>query len=87
MMGNYYSNGTMMTGGYWLWLFVCVGFVFLLLIVVGLIFVFRGMAGHKPHTPQHQQPMESPLDILNRSYAAGEIDKQEYEQRKKDLSG
>jgi putative membrane protein len=83
-MGNYYGTGTMMTGGFWVWLFVCVGFLFMLLVIVGLVFIFLGLIRHKPRGPRH--PIDSPLDILNRRYAAGEIDKEEFEQRKKDLS-
>ena len=84
-MGNYYGNGAMMTGGYWIWLLVCVGFVFLLLMIVGVMFVFFGLLRRKPHAPH--KPAESPMDVLNRRYAAGELDKKDYDSRKKDLEG
>lgn len=84
MMGNYYGNGSMMTGGFWAWLVLCVGFVFLILIIVGIVFTFLGMLRRKPHMP-HMPFNETPMEILNRRYAAGEIDKKEYDTRKKDL--
>ncbi len=31
------------------------------------------------------RPQESPMDILKRRYASGEIDKEEFEERKKEL--
>jgi putative membrane protein len=34
-----------------------------------------------------QSPTEAPLDILKRRYAAGEIDKAEFDQKKSDLTG
>lgn len=87
MMGSNYGLGTttMMGGsGAWGWLLICIGIVFLFLIVVGLLFMFIAMMRR---SPKERPPVaESPLDILNRRYASGEIDKTEYEQRKKDLS-
>ncbi|NOZ28932.1 MAG: SHOCT domain-containing protein [Chloroflexi bacterium] len=38
----------------------------------------------QPRTPA-QQPPESPLEILKRRYASGEISKAEYEQMRQDL--
>jgi putative membrane protein len=87
MMGNYYGNGTgtMMNNGAWPWLLMCIGFVFLILIIVGVIFVFFGMIRRRPHSMH--KPGESHMDILKRRYAAGEIDKNEFDTRKKDLEG
>ncbi len=57
-----------------LWLF------FWLLFVVGLIFLIRYL------WPPAQRPREdSALDILNRRYARGEIDQEEFKRRKEDL--
>jgi putative membrane protein len=85
MMGNNlgYGYGSMMGGGVWLWLLICAGIVFLFLIVAGLLFMFIAMVKRPPmgHSPSN----ETPVDVLNRRYANGEIDKKEYDQRKKDL--
>lgn len=94
MMGNYYGYGTgsMMNSSAWPWLLICIGFVFFILIIVGIMFVFFGMLRRKEHPGMKHPGMmgmsaESPLDILQKRYAAGEIDKKEYDARKKDLEG
>jgi putative membrane protein len=47
-----------------------------------------GMHWQHPGTPQGTgREVESPLDILKRRYAQGEITKDEYEQMKRDLQG
>ena len=69
----------------------------LLALIFGLIIdpIFAGIGGvigvaifnKKPAVTQGREPRaDSPLDILKRRYAGGEIDKDEYEARKKDLS-
>lgn len=54
------------------------------LIVIGLlIYFFVQTQKTKGQTPTQN---ESPLDILKRRYAKGEITKEEYEQMKKDIN-
>lgn len=48
-----------------------------------LIFIFWMIA--KSNTGKQQGPEESALDVLKKRYARGEIDKEEYEEKKKDL--
>jgi putative membrane protein len=62
-------------GGMFMWI--------IFLIVIGLLIYFIVQAQKtKGNTPtQH----ESPMDILKRRYAKGEIAKDEYERMKKDL--
>jgi putative membrane protein len=57
-------------------------FVFWGLIIVGLVLGIRWLItqGREPRT-------DSPLDILKRRYARGEIDREEYEAKKRDLLG
>ena len=64
-------------GGMFMWI--------IFLIVIGLLIYFIVQAQKtKGQTPtQH----ESPLDVLKRRYAKGEIAKEEYERMKKDLEG
>ena len=56
------------------------GMFFWLLIIAGIIFLIRWLAGNKQTDSQ-----EKPLDILKRRYASGEIDQETYERIKKDL--
>ncbi len=51
------------------------------LVVVGLIFLIRWLVGMSKTV----KPEESALDILKKRYARGEINKEEFEQKKKDL--
>lgn len=64
-------------GGMFMWI--------ILLIVIGLIIYYAVQVRKtKGQTPTQN---ESPMDILKRRYAKGEIAKEEYERMKKDLEG
>ncbi len=55
-----------------------------LIIIIAVVWVVvRGL--NKNNVPANQTPGKSALDILKERYAKGEIDKTEYEERKKDL--
>ena len=84
MMNNW---GGMGGGG---WLVVLLVIVVAVAVIVGIVFLVRGMGGGAVGTgtpPQQQMgATESPQDVLKRRYAAGEIDREEYEQKLRDLS-
>jgi len=62
-------------GGMFMWI--------IFLIVIGLLIYFIVQAQNtKGKTPTQN---ESPMDILKRRYAKGEITREEYERMKKDL--
>ena len=73
MDGNGYG---MMSGGYWIiWL------IFWILIIIGLVLLIKYLwegSGAK-------RGEESALEILKKKYARGEISKEEFEEKKKDL--
>ena len=77
--GAGYDYGMM--GGYGGWWFMPIlGIIFLGLIIWAVVALVRGQSGS-------QSPgADSALEILKRRYARGDIDKEEYEQKKKDLS-
>lgn len=65
-------------GGYW-WIFPLVMILFCFLFM-------RGCMGRRWMCGWGSGLGESALDILNKRYARGELDKQEYEERKRELT-
>ena len=86
-MGGMMGPGMMWRGGGWtwgvgMWLGGLAMLVFWGALIVGAILVVRlvgGIPGHEVRTSA------SPLDILKRRYASGEITREQYEQMRKDL--
>jgi len=72
-------------GGWGVWMMFLIMIVFVVAIVVAVVFLVRGMTtqGQTPHSSSPEGP--SPKDILKRRYAAGEIDREEFQQRLRDL--
>jgi len=64
------------SGGGFMW-------VFWILIIAAVVMVIKASSNTKNNEKSHP---ESPLDILKRRYASGEIDKEEFHKRKRDLS-
>jgi len=60
------------------WIFMI---IFWGLLIVGLIFLIRYLTG----STKASKSEESALDILKKRYARGEINKEEFEQKKRDL--
>lgn len=58
--------------------------VFWILVVVGIIFLVRGF-GSRSGASGRGESTESALDILKRRYAKGEMNKSEFEEKKKDI--
>lgn len=89
-MGNYYNNMMGYGGGGWLgfgWIFML---IFWGLIIWGIIALIRyysgggyGCCGRKHENGEHKE--NSALEILKERYAKGEIQKEEFEAKKKDL--
>lgn len=73
--------------GYGFPLFGGFGWVFMILfwglVIWGIVSLVRGDFGNDNH--RNRSTEKSPLDILKERYAKGEINKEEFEEKKKDL--
>lgn len=81
MWNGYYADGYGMGYG-----FGPFGFIFGLFWILLLIFLFVSVLRFLRHGGNRRHFWDrSALDILNDRYAKGEINKQEYEEKKKDI--
>jgi putative membrane protein len=71
-------------GGSWGIGMMLVSFLFLALIVVGVLFVVRSFSDGGRTAPRTQGTRA--LDILDERFARGEIDQKEYEERRRILT-
>lgn len=57
--------------------------IYWVLIIIGLVFFIRWIVQqNKPHEPR---PSENSLEFLKKRYAHGEINREEFKRRKKDI--
>jgi putative membrane protein len=77
-MYGYYGNwGGSILGGLMM-------FIFWAAIILFIVWVVRGGRSHFYHDSMNKMD-KTPLDILKERYAKGEINKEEFETKKKDL--
>lgn len=85
MWGGAGGYGHMWDGG---WLGMGVGMIgmllFWVLIILGIVVLVKWLAGAQ--SAAAPPPARSALDIVKERYARGEIEKEEFEQKKRDLS-
>lgn len=72
------DGGSMWFGGGFMW-------IFWIVLIVVIVWVIKVAADSG--TKNNNRSDESPLGILKKRYARGEIDEQEYERRRKELEG
>jgi len=72
------EGGSMWFGGGFMWFFWIILFVVLVWVIKSAT---DSSSGNKSASE------DSPLDILKKRYARGEIEEQEYERRRKELEG
>lgn len=75
---GYYSNGFSWGAMSFGWIFMILVWV---LIIVGIVALVKALVGNSNSTSQPNRA----LDVLKERYAKGEIDKKEFEEKKKDL--
>ena len=81
-------------GGMWggNWVVLLFSLAFLAAVIVGIVLVVRALTASEAGDDRtggdrHVPARETPEDLVRRRYAAGEIDRGEYEQKLRDLSG
>ena len=81
--GGWGMMGPGMMGGFgWMWLIPVFWIVFLGLIIWAIVALVRSSSESRG---SDSSKADSALELLKKRYARGEIDKQEYEEKKKDL--
>jgi putative membrane protein len=63
------------------------GLLTLVIVIAVVVLLVRWLGGpmHHPAPPHHAPPGRTPLDILKERFARGEIDKEEFEERRRVL--
>lgn len=87
--GGYYGRHMMWDGGWYGMFFgplFMIVFIAAVIVVVVLIVRWLGGSGQGAAPPRHSSPGREPLDILKERFARGEIDKEEYEERRRLLA-
>ncbi len=84
--GGWGMMGPGMMGGFGWWWFMPIFFVlFWGLVIWGIVALVRGLSGSRG-SDSAPPTADSALEVLKRRYALGEINKEEYEEKKKDLT-
>ena len=73
------GSGWGMMGGMWVF-----SILFWILVIVGAVLIVKWIMGRNK---DELSSNESPLDILKKRYARGEIDRETFEHMKKDVEG
>jgi putative membrane protein len=76
-MGGFMGGAGWGTGGGLLML------LFVVAVIAVVVFLFKGYAGWSPGSGSPRE--KSPLDVLKQRYARGEIGRDEFELKKRDL--
>jgi putative membrane protein len=61
------------------------GFMWIILVIIIVAAILAGKGYLNPSKKEGEPPRETALDVLKKRYARGEISKQEFEERKRDL--
>ena len=82
--GGWGMMGPGMMGGFsWWWFIPIFMILFWGLVIWGIVALVRGSSGSRG---SDSSTADSALEVLKRRYARGEINKEEYEEKKKDLA-
>lgn len=73
-----WNDGYFFHGGGFMWLFW-------VLLIIAIVFIFQNITKGRS-SRSSSSASDSPLEILKKRYARGEIDEEEYERRKNELT-
>ena len=79
-----YGGWGMMSGFGWWWFMPIFMIIFWGLVIWGIVALVRGLSAPRGSDSASSRP-DSALEVLKKRYARGEINKEEYEEKKKDL--
>lgn len=65
---------------------LAMGFMWIILVVIIVVFIFIARGYVNPAKRGVEPPVESALEVLERRYAQGEISREEFEEKKRDLT-
>ena len=80
--GPYYDGAHMWGGGAWMFVGPLMMIVFIAAIVVLVVLLIRWLGGSSHGAAPQSPPGRTPLDILKERFARGEIDKEEFDERR-----
>ena len=84
--GGWGMMGPGMMGGFgWGWFMPIFMILFVVLIIWAVVALVRGPARPGDTDPSYSRRVDSAMEVLKRRYARGEIRKEEYEEKKRDL--
>lgn len=84
---DFYGPHMMWGGWYGMFMGPLIMIIFIAVVVVLVVLAVRwlGGSGHGPSAHPHAPPGKAPIDILKERFARGEIDKDEFEERRRVL--
>ncbi|MHB1336648.1 MAG: SHOCT domain-containing protein [Candidatus Humimicrobiaceae bacterium] len=79
MMGGFYGGGLG-------WIGMVLGFIFFILVVIGIIFLIAWLVKRSNYPGVENRTESKALEVLKERYAKGEITKDQFDNMRKDLN-
>jgi len=76
----------MMNWGYGGWFMSIINIIFWVAVIIGIFYLIKFLSSSAKQSGQETKKSDSALDILRERYAKGEINKEEFEEKKKILN-
>jgi len=80
-----YGMGPGMMGGYGGWFMGIVNIIFWIVVIIGVVYLIKFISSSSKQGAKELKREDSALDILKERYAKGEINREEFEEKKKAL--